>query len=269
MKPYWIIQNNIDGIDTIPMIKEVMAQGMNVSSVEHNFGKHDYLCNEFFGNSGCIICYGDIDFVQQVQHNTSFIPGAWCNSYNMKCSTYYAHFGKYLINSDYRLMPIGDVPRMWQNLGRIQQIIPKYIFLRPDSGMKPFAGYVAEYDNKHELQSLIKSIGSETLVLISSKKFINREWRFVICGRRVVAGCQYLPVELPLYTNHAYELANIIASEEWQPDLCYTADIVESEGRIYLLEINSFSCAGFYMCNIGDIIKYASVVAEEEWNDYA
>lgn len=37
---------------------------------------------------------------------------------------------------------------------------------------------------------------------------------------------------------------------------------------MYLLEINSFSCASFYDCNIASIVEWASIVAEKEWEEY-
>jgi len=37
----------------------------------------------------------------------------------------------------------------------------------------------------------------------------------------------------------AWSLAQEIAKEEWQPGRAYTLDICKSEGRYYLLEINS------------------------------
>lgn len=63
-------------------------------------------------------------------------------------------------------------------------------------------------------------------------------------------------------------LAKKIAEHEWQPDICYTVDIAEHDGRVSLLEINSFSCAAFYDCNIEAIVREASVVATKEWMEY-
>jgi hypothetical protein len=115
---------------------------------------------------------------------------------------------------------------------------------------------------------LIQTVGPATLIVVASARDIAEENRFVICDRKVIAGSRYLPDESPRYKNSFLRLADQIAKHEWQPDLCYTVDVAESEGKVYLLEINSFSCSGFYQCNIKHIVKSASVVATTEWEEY-
>ncbi len=263
MRPTWMIQTNMEGVDTDPMINAVDEQMMSVLPVEHTLGiPHDF---SSYGSRGSLVCYGDIDFVRQVQKSAPFIPGAWCNFYNMKCSTYYSHFGEHLLNRNYLMMPVGDLLRRWHSL---MILYSSPMFVRPDSGAKPFTGHVIKPGEKHKIQALIQTVGPETLVVISTEKNIIAEYRFVVCNKRVVAGCQYLPIELPNYPTSPLRLARLIANHEWQPDLCYTVDIAEHNGQIYLLEINSFSCAGLYQCDIGVVVQYASLAAEFEWNDY-
>ncbi len=264
LKPSWIIQNNMDGVDTQPMIDEVVNQGMRAVSIEHHLG--DFINFTKYNPHDCIVCYGDIDFVRQIQHRAQFIPGVWCNFNNMKCSTYYAYFGEHLLNQQYIMMPVGDLLRRWDKL--ITYAPDQSWFLRPDSGAKPFTGYVVAPDEKHKIQTLVQSVGHETLVVVAPERRIPREWRFVICDRQVVAGCQYLPDERLNYTPASLRLAEKIASIEWQPDLCYTVDMAESDCDVHLLEINSFSCAGLYDCDMESIVRYASVAAEKEWKEY-
>lgn len=254
----------MDGVDTKSMISEVMAQGMIVRPIEYHLGSHiDFSEHD---PHDCIICYGGIDFVRQINTRAPFIPGAWCNFDNMKCSTYYAYLGEHLLNQQYTMMPVGDLLRRWDKL--ITYAPNQSWFIRPDSGAKPFTGYIVAPGNKHEIKSLIQAIGPETLVVVAPEKKIMKEWRFVICDRKVVTGCQYLPTESPTYSPPSLRLAGIIASQEWQPDLCYTVDVAESEGEVYLLEINSFSCASFYDCNILSIVEWASKTAIKEWQEY-
>jgi hypothetical protein len=269
MKPNWLIQTNMEGVDTGSLIAEVTSQGMFVLPIEHRLGKHiDFDC---YSRHDCTICYGDIDFVRQVYHRSPFIPGAWCNFDNMKCSTYYAHFGGHLLNNQYVIMPLGDLQR------RLDEFIyyhtplspsPKAVFIRPDSGAKPFTGYVVKPDEEYKIQQLIEDVGPETLVIVAPEKPITAEWRFVICDRKVVTGCQYLPTESKWIDPESFRLAYKISQNSWQPDTCYTVDMAESDGRMHLLEINSFSCAGFYDCDIAKIVEHASRAAIAEWNEY-
>lgn len=196
MRPAWLIQTNIEGIDTGPMISEVRAQGVEVREFCHKLGMS--LGLSIMDHKLSTICYGDIDFVRRVLLKSPFIPGAWCNIVNMKCSTYYAHLGEHLLNEQYIMLPCGDLPRRWTEVVDILGGGP--LFVRPDSGMKPFTGYVVDTDRGHEIESLIRAIGPETLVVVAPKKTLKNEWRFVVCERKVVAGCRYLPDESQFFT---------------------------------------------------------------------
>jgi hypothetical protein len=123
-------------------------------------------------------------------------------------------------------------------------------------------------DEQHRIESLIAAIGPETLVVIAPEKQIDAEWRFVICNGKVITGCRYLPDESTIFPRSSFRLAQAIASCIWQPDICYTVDIAESFGKTYLLEINSFSCAGLYMCDLESIVREVSLAATEEWKEY-
>jgi hypothetical protein len=264
MKPKWLIQTNMDGVDTDLMITKVTAQGMTVHLIESHLGQQiDF---DIYNPDGCIVCYGDIDFVRQARQRARFIPGVWSNFENMKCSIYYAYLGKYLLNRCYMMMPLGDLLERWDDLTTAFQLS---LFVRPDSGIKPFTGDIITLHEKYKIESLVQTIGPEILIVVAPEKKITAEWRFVICDRKVITGCKYLPVESSdLPPPLSFRLAGIIATQEWQPDLCYTVDIAESKGNMYLLEINSFSCAGFYDCNMDTIVKYASKVALNEWKQY-
>jgi hypothetical protein len=48
----------------------------------------------------------------------------------------------------------------------------------------------------------------------------------------------------------------------------FTMDICKSSGKLKLLEINSFSCAGLYDCKLDVVINEASKLAIEEWKEY-
>ena len=254
----------MEGVDTGPMMAEVLRQGMQVRRVEHRLGAQvDF---DGYNPHDCIVCYGDIDFVRQVHRRAPFIPGAWCNFDHMKCSTYYAYLGEHLLNQQYIMLPVGDLLRRWDYLAA--HTTGNSWFIRPDSGAKPFTGYVVAPAEKHKIQTLIEAVGPDTLVVVAPEKSIIAEWRFVICNKKVIAGCQYLPEESPHYPTLVLCLAIKIGEQEWQPDLCYTVDIAESGGKMYLLEVNSFSCAGLYDCDMEAIIRCASDVAEEEWEEY-
>lgn len=258
MKPIWIVQTNSD-IDTSAIIAEIRRQCFDVLPIEY----HDYDSLHITGDIGpqdCAVVYGNIDFVQRIQKHTTFIPGTFCNAYNLRCSTYYAHYGKFLLNRKYSMLPVGDL------LDRFAEFSP--LFVRPNSSNKSFTGYAVGDEERHEIQSLITTIGPETLVVVAPRKSIDTEYRFVACDKKIVAGTRYLPSESEDYPTLALCLAIEIANMDWQPDSCYTIDIAECDGKMYLLEINSFSSSGLYSCKLSSIIRQVSLVAEEERKQY-
>ena len=155
--------------------------------------------------------------------------------------------------------------------------IDNCIFMRPNSGAKTFYGNVYPID---ELDSEIKLIDGyanqdldDILVVISSPKIIDREWRIVVAaGYGPISASQYkegdklkeeegCPMEV-------LDVAYKIAKEEWQPDKIYTVDVCESGGEFSFLEVNSFSCSGLYKCPPKNIVKVASEIAIKEWKEY-
>jgi hypothetical protein len=94
------------------------------------------------------------------------------------------------------------------------------------------------------------------------------EWRFVVCQHRIIAGSRYQPSQ-PVGDNEedaaAWNLAAHIARTPWQPDPMWILDICKTSGGLSLLEINSFSCSGFYACDVEPIVREATRLALWEW----
>ena len=74
MKPEWLIQTNIDDVDTDSMIAAVRSQGMKVHPVELHLGEQMGFGQ--YDSQTCTICYGSIDFVHVV-----LIMRIWVNTY--------------------------------------------------------------------------------------------------------------------------------------------------------------------------------------------
>src|SRR6516164_7802373 len=52
----------------------------------------------------CVLAYGTFPFARQVQLHTKWVPGAWCDPTNLDCTTYFAYFGKFLLNQPYAIL---------------------------------------------------------------------------------------------------------------------------------------------------------------------
>jgi hypothetical protein len=274
MEVKWLIED-YEGDGTLdPLIAEVKEQGMQcevINYIPFMGGKYDH-----YSNDELVIFYGSLNLAAQLQREKPWIPGPICNFKQLCCLTYYSHWGQYLFNKDYIMLPLLEISRRREELYK-QFGIDDCIFMRPDSGAKTFYGNVYP---KEELDSELKLMSGyaglpmdEILAVISSPKPISREWRVVVAHQYgVVAASQYKKNgkldEEEGCPPEVIKIAESIAMEEWQPDSMYTVDVCESNGEFYFLEVNSFSCSGLYKCDPKPIVEIASKVALEEWEDY-
>lgn len=215
------------------------------------------------------IFIGTIGMGRYVRKHTNWV-GAWDDFDKFKCTSYFSYIGKYLINSDYTILSIHELVRRQDELFHIYG---DEIFVRPDLGTKPFTGNILTktYINS-ELNSLAHTeVDREQLVIISSKKEIQGEWRFFVFDGIPKAASQYhkngsLYVD-PYIPNGINDFAHLVASE-YQPESAFVLDIGLSNGIIGVVELNSFSCSGMYACNKEDIVVNAIKTLKKEMAEY-
>jgi len=273
MKPKWIIENYEHDSSLTPLIEEIKKQGMDLEIIKYKPWESGTF-NQYH-NTDCVIFYGTLNLGRQLQKQKGWIPGVYCNFQNLCCVSYFSYWGEYLFNSDYIMLPMMEVLRRQDyvyNMFGIEDVI----FIRPNSGAKPFTGQTLPKETIEKEFKLFSNYAGkpldEIIVVISSPKVIDKEWRCVIIDKKVVAYSQYkkndkLDIENSI-DSEALCLAGKIAKEEWQPDKIYTLDICKSGDKYALLEINSFSCSGLYEADPKPIVKEISRAAVEEWKDF-
>src|SRR5205823_1759961 len=109
-----------------------------------------------------------------------------------------------------------------------------------------------------------------TLVVVAAPRAIGREWRLVVAGDGVVAASQYAvdgskciergcPAEVRAFAE------TMLAEARWRPDPVFMADVAESEERLWLVELNGFSCSWLYACDLQAVVVAAGDLAAQEW----
>ena len=190
----------------------------------------------------CVVSHGDIELVSKIHNEKRWRPGAFATIENYYCSNYVNHFGEYWLNRDYLMLPFGDLKRQKQLLFDTFGIDGR-IFARPDSPLKLFTGQTASlecFDADVEYMGFYE-FPVRSLVVVSSPKTIQREWRFVAANRYIVAGCLYCEsgqfASKPQIDDDAKQLAQKIASSGYEPDPVWIVDICQtSDGEYHLLE---------------------------------
>jgi hypothetical protein len=149
------------------------------------------------------------------------------------------------------------------------------IFIRPDSGIKLFSGHVVEshnWDNEIMfLQSL--NLSPETLMWVSPAQYFSDEVRFIICDGKVVDGSRYSTdegntlIEDKWISQDLWWLADIVAKAPWRPADVFTVDVAKTSKGPKIVELNSFSCAGWYACDAEKIVREVSEHTLKVWKE--
>lgn len=275
----WLLERDTFGEDLEPVIEAIKRQGFEhkmVTYIPFEGGEYNH-----FGDDDCVICYGSLNWMSQIRRQKKWV-GAYCTLPNFECTKYYTYFGKYLLNSDYIMMPLAELNR--RHLEIAQFLGCRDYFVRPSTGFKSFTGQVVNSADWEKSTTWINEFGSpEEIIIISTIKDICSEYRFVVADKKVIAGSRYKlngdtepeRYDPSVHYPDAIELAQTIAAEEWEPERLYVIDIGAYWDRKFgddalqfkLVEINALSTSGWYDCDAEPIVRETSRIALEEWKD--
>ena len=216
----------------------------------------------------CVIGYGTFPFARQILLHHPWMPGAWCSAENLDCATYFAHFGRYLLNQHYAILPGVEAIRqrewLFSVFGRDDQV-----FARPTSCHKLFVGRCIDRESFATALAPTR-YDPATMVVVATPQSIDGEWRLIVVDGRVISGSQYvergeraIAAGCPPMVQSFAE--SILAEVRWRPDPAFMLDVCESAGRLWLVELNSFSGSWLYRCELPAVVSAASELAEQTW----
>jgi hypothetical protein len=271
MRPTWLIEAGVYGDEATPLLDEIRRQEMLAEVVPHQSlkkGSTPVVNGESLSPDACVIGYGTFPFARQIQLHHRWVPGAWCSAENLDCATYFAYFGPYLLNQQYAIMTGVEAIRqrdwLYSVFGSDERV-----FVRPTSCHKLFVGRCIDRES-FPVGLAPTRYDPTSLVVIAAPKSIVREWRLVVIGDRVVSGSQYAVAGERAITsdcpaNVREFAATMLAEVRWRPDPAFMLDVCESAGRLWLVELNSFSGSWLYRCDLSAVIAEASELAERSW----
>jgi hypothetical protein len=271
MKPTWLVERGVYRNHAVAFKAEVERQGMVCAEVDYRPGKKppdDILGCPAIDDQACVVLWGTLPLMQQIQLHHRWVPGGWCEIENLACSTYYAHFRPFLLNSNCQMLPGVEAIRLQEQL--FAEFGPEdEVFVRPSSVHKLFTGTVAYKDDFADAIAPSR-YDPATLVLVSTPKTIGKEWRVVIAGDEAVAASQYrdygaIVVAAGCPPEVSQFVSDVLQQVRWRPDSLFMLDVCESDDQLFVLELNSFSCSGLYACDLPAVIRAASEIAERQW----
>lgn len=191
-----------------------------------------------------------LDTAQVLKH-----PSIWYTSESFRYSNYCGQFGGNMLNADYSLLPFHRLPGLQD---------PHKIFIRPDSGDKPFIPHThilnQHYHASLRVVSELYCIDPIEMCVVSSVKSIEKEWRLLIINDKVVTGSLYKldgDVEFDAISDDVINFGtNILNTYSHRPDQRgFVLDVCLSNGEFKIVEFNSLSCADWYLSDTQQVIR--------------
>lgn len=273
MMPQWYIpepDQHHDSENAGRLVFVLKEMGIDVHCDKYiPFGGMDY---SFLDPSRPSVLFGFISAVKDYQRRRiKLSPFVWCDFDELKCSNYYAYWGKYIIQQRYAFYPLDEIDR---NKDFIYNVFGKddHVFIRPDDNMKTFTGEVVsrEYFNSWHRFTRDYKAGPNCPCLVSKPEAILKEWRFIIKENKVVTGSQYKDGTVletkEIYPDSAAAFAEEIANSTlWSPHPIYVMDIAKTPDGYRLMEIGSVNVAGLYKCDLRKFANAMNNLAIEEF----
>lgn len=274
-KTGWLLDRVSLGADLASLAEGIRKAGFECQIADRPnppYGWDDVDSNflDLFPVDSCVVVSGDLDMVERVRDADIWHPGVFADIEKYFCTAYYPELGRYLLNSNYVMLPLGEISRrrdfLFETVGQADRL-----FIRPDSPLKTFTGDVVSRDSlDHDLEYFaFRDAGPDHLVVVSTPAEIQSEWRFIVVDGQVITGSLYKReddlVAEPVNDGEAFSYAQSVCNETgYSPERVWVLDICQTtNGMFHVLEVGGFSLAGLYACDKLKIAIEVSRVAEE------
>lgn len=219
-----------------------------------------------------VILYGSIGYVNKCKE--PFYPGVYAFDYRTDFHGYMTSpLEPYMLNQKFFMLPFGSI------LNQIEFIFDtfgEYVFIRPNSGKKSFAGTTFNaWNYELELRTIreLQHVTDDEMCVIAPCQPIKAEYRIIIGNRKVIGYSQYRRDDILDIRRDVPEdglaFANMIANLPYQPDLIYTLDIAEMSNAIGLykiIELNAFNCSGLYAIDTNVLVREVTDIVLKDFN---
>ena len=270
MNVTWVIESRVQGLDAEAIAIEVARQGMEHFIVRPQFSSdypNDLVGGENIPIDAAVVFNGTLDLYRQLDETRNWSPLGWCDFKQLSCSSFCNHFSQYMLNQEFRILTIADAIAQESDVYR-QMNVDHKIFVRPNSVDKLFTGQLIDItDFEDFLKSKTDDYNRE--IFVSKPCPIEQEWRLFISNDRIVDGCQY-------YLNDQFDfqsgysdgvsefVSEVLTNCSWRPHPLFVMDICKSNGNLWIVELNSYNCAGLLKCDIAEFVRAASEQAKYE-----
>ncbi len=268
----WVLNSRMFENTSYQNLPELIQDlGMECKVIDYIYSSYDNLYKELFPINDCVIPYVTINSARKL--NKYF--GLYLNENNLQYHVYSSMLGldpDIFLNDDFRMITFFNFKIKWWQY--YTEFNTDTLFIRPTSGIKLFTGTPLKRDNcEREIEIWETILNDDTIILIADIKQFSDEARFVICGDQIVDGSLYstdngnIKKEQKEYPKELLSVVEKVAKATWKPDEIFTVDACITPYGPKIVEINSFSCAGWYACNAEKIVKAVSEKTLQFYNE--
>lgn len=224
----------------------------------------------FSENDEPIVVYSTINAARRIPH----YYGHYLNEQLMACNVYMSLFDTHpdnFLNQDHlfcTFQKLKDDYDFYYDLFKKDSL-----FFRPNNGVKEFTGGVIHRENMmRELEAMeyMYNISPESMILVSTPKKIHEEARFLIGNGEIIASSRYqIKGKHKTDTNVAQTsidfVETVLRQSYWRPAELFCLDVAETDNGPKIIELNSFSCSGWYAMDAEYVIREVSNIV---YNNY-
>jgi hypothetical protein len=206
-----------------------------------------------------VVFHGSLGNAARIVETLPWRPGAFCRTEAFHCSSWYPHAERWLLHRKWRVLAANALvadPGALEPFGN-----PDAIFVRPDSPLKPFSGRIVA-----RAQLSLKALDHgfyyddpDLPVVIAPVQTIGQEWRYVVVEGRVVAGSTYAADRKGRASDSAdtasWRFAVDVVATLTPPEDVYVLDVCVADGGLRVLELNPFSGADLYGCDLAAVVS--------------
>jgi len=251
----WIIQNNL--------IKPNILQEFRDAFVELDIGFEEVKAIPFsnelpeFTPSTVNIFYGSTTLMLNAYNHPKFRSGVFYDSETFTIENYLDKWEDKMLNAG------GQVLSFRQFIE--EKVDTKFEwFIRPNEDDKSFAGTTMTREEIKNWYLKILDIdnpnlNADTLIFVSGKKEIKREWRNFVVNQKVIDSARYMKNgELNISTEDCpKEMIQFVqeCTVEFSPHDIFVMDVADTSNGFKIIECNCFNGTGFYNHNIKKIVS--------------
>lgn len=264
---HWVIEKDIFEED----IYETMISFLDRLSIDYYLVDYMPFTHEIYHKKKIptdgVVAFGCYGFVKKVKE-LGWQPGVWLND-NYDYNIWSEKWKEYILNNDGIVYEIGKVP--------FQE---KPFHIRPCHDEKSFNGVVVDWEEFTEIKKravdkndMYFDFNMDHLVVVSSKKKIEQEYRCVVCDGYLVTASLYKQGNTVVYKevarNDNEELYRFVDSllNVWQPEKFFVVDVAMTNGVYKVIEMGTLNAAGLYKCDVQKIVSSIENYYERYYND--